>query len=126
MKRVVLHSNSFNSFWAHYSFYRDEHFSKKFLELGYELVYSNEVDINPKDYILFFEVKSLNNLSVFFRYLNRIEKLKIILRYFFNFYKKIQLYSCLISQKMSICKYWGIFWVTLQMSWVKVFGLLNL
>jgi hypothetical protein len=88
MKRVVLHSNSFNSFWAHYSFYRDAHFSKKFLELGYDLVYSNEVDINPTDYILFFEVKSLNNLSVFFRYLNRIEKLKIILRYFFNFYKK--------------------------------------
>jgi len=87
MKRVVLHSNSFNSFWAHYSFYRDEYFSKKFLELGYELVYSNQVVIKSSDYILFFEVKSINNLSIFFRHLNKAEKIKIVLRYVFNFFK---------------------------------------
>lgn len=78
MKRVVIHSTNFNSFWAHYSFYNDKYFYNRFKELGYELVLSNQVEIKSSDYIIFFEAKSLNSFKYNFRHLLFKQKLKFV------------------------------------------------
>ena len=59
MKKIVLHSESFDTFWAHYFFNRDQDFINKLESLGYQLFQSNQTELKDADIILFCEATSV-------------------------------------------------------------------
>lgn len=60
MKKLLLHTHTFNDFWAHYCFYKDSYFIDKLKQLGYQLYLSNQVeDIFSFDKVLFSEAYSV-------------------------------------------------------------------
>jgi len=59
MKKLVLHASTFNTFWAHYFFNRDQDFINKLESLGYRLFQSNQTELKDADIILFCEATSV-------------------------------------------------------------------
>lgn len=59
MKKIVFHSASFETFWAHYSYNQDKDFINKLESLGYKLFPSNQTDLDDADIILFSEATSV-------------------------------------------------------------------
>jgi alpha(1,3/1,4) fucosyltransferase len=59
LKKIVFHASSFESFWAHYSFFNDKDFIDKLNSLGYDLFLSNQTELDDADLILFSETTSV-------------------------------------------------------------------
>jgi alpha(1,3/1,4) fucosyltransferase len=59
MRKILFHAASFNSFWAHFSFPEDKDFIDKLNSLGYDLGFSDRMDLNEADYIIFSEATSI-------------------------------------------------------------------
>jgi alpha(1,3/1,4) fucosyltransferase len=59
LRKIVLHSDSFEGFWAHYLFFRDKHFIERLNALGYEFYLSNQTRLDDADLIIFLEATSV-------------------------------------------------------------------
>lgn len=59
MKTIVFHATSFETFWAHYSFYTDDNFMQRMASLGYKIAFSDKTDVSTADYIIFQDVTSV-------------------------------------------------------------------
>ncbi len=59
MRRLVLHSASFKTYWAHYYFFADPQFASRLRERGYRLTLSEGVELEKNDYLLFMDATSV-------------------------------------------------------------------
>ena len=59
MKKIILHAQSFNTFWAHYYVNKDEDFISRLASLVYELIQSDQIELKDADFILFCEATSI-------------------------------------------------------------------
>ena len=82
MKRIVFHTSNFKKFWAHYSLHHDSIFKERLRARGYEFVFSSETGIKKSDYILFLEVKSLNNIWSVLPHLGFTAAIKYLIKFF--------------------------------------------
>ncbi len=88
MKKIIFHTSSFNTFWAHYFFITDPVFIEIMQTRGYYIEYSNNSTVEKDDYILYLEVKSLGKFNYIFPYLNTYNKFKFLIKSLLSFNNK--------------------------------------
>jgi hypothetical protein len=96
MKKILLHAESYDAFWAHYSLVNDGFFKDEFKKLGYRIYTSYECEPEEADYIIFIEAKTLVSNYFLFRKLDIHKLLKFIVKFFFSQLPKRPLVSKVI------------------------------
>jgi hypothetical protein len=83
MKKILLHAESYDSFWAHYSLINDKFFHDEFRKLGFQLYRTNECDPEDADFIIFLEAKTIVSNLFIFKLLDYRKKIKFFAKFLF-------------------------------------------
>ncbi len=75
VKRIVLHSSSFHTFWAHYQLHTDPYFLTRLQSLGYNLALSDRASIGRGDRVLFVEASSVGMVSIKRKIINILKQI---------------------------------------------------
>jgi hypothetical protein len=83
MKKILLNADSYDSFWAHYSFVNDKNLFEEFKKYGFEVFTNKECEPEEADIIIFLEAKSIVSDYFFFKKIGVFQKLKFIVKKIF-------------------------------------------
>jgi hypothetical protein len=97
MKKILLHAESYDSFWAHYSLINDKFFHDEFRKLGFQLYKTNECEPEDADFIIFLEAKTIVSNLFIFQLLDFRKKIKFLAKFFFAKHPKRPILRKIIS-----------------------------
>jgi hypothetical protein len=83
MKKILLHAESYDSFWAHYSLINDKFFHDEFRKLGFQLYRTSECEPEDADFIIFLEAKTIVSNLFIFKLLDYKKKIKFFAKFLF-------------------------------------------
>lgn len=83
MKKILLHAETYDSFWAHYSLVNDKFFYEEFKRFGFQLYTSKDCAPEEADFIIYLEAKTIVPNSFIFSLLDLKQKVKFLAKYIF-------------------------------------------